>query len=359
MKTLLVSPELFRADGGIARIMRLYLKALCENAQPGDAIRSLALNDAPAADPRLARYATSSLKESFGCNGSKLNFIRRVLSLAGESDRVICGHLRQLPVLWGAQQLNRNLSYYLVAHGIEVWRPFPALETRALHGATRIFCVSDYTRRQLKRFCPTLDSARLVVLPNTLDPHFAHRDATSASPSPAGGPRILTVTRLSSADSYKGVDTLIEALPLVRRQHPAATLRIIGGGDDRPRLETLARDRGVASAVEFAGMVDDDALRAAYAACDLFALPSRREGFGLVFLEAMVHGKPCLGARAAGIPEVINDRVGVLAEYGNIPDIAAAVNDLVRHPRHSAAIREHAATFDFRAFSQRLNAALR
>jgi glycosyltransferase involved in cell wall biosynthesis len=211
----------------------------------------------------------------------------------------------------------------------------------------------------MRRFCPGLAPAQLVVLPNAFDPALSHSAAAPASQPAANGPRLLTVTRLSSADSYKGVDTLIEALPLVRRQHPGATLRIIGGGDDRPRLESLARDRGVAASVEFAGNVNDDALRAAYAACDIFALPSRREGFGLVFLEAMSHGKPCLGARAGGIPEVIDDRVGALAEYANIPDIAAAVSDLVRQPRDPAVVRAHAGSFAFPVFRQRLSAALR
>ncbi len=359
MKTLLLSPELFRAEGGIARIMRLYLKALSESTPPGDEVRSLSLNDPAWTDPRIARYATSGLKEWIGCEGRKPAFIRQALQWGARSDRAICGHLRQLPLLWLAQRFNRRLQYYLVAHGIEMWRPYSWLEVRALRGATRVLCVSDYTRRQVLRFCPTLDPARVVVVPNAIDPQIISPDTPVATPPVAPGPRLLAVSRLSFADSYKGIDTLIEALPLVRRQHPEATLRIVGGGDDRPRLEALARQCGVETAVEFAGIVSDDALRAEYAACDLFALPSRKEGFGLVFLEAMTHGKPCLGARAGGVPEVINDRVGVLAEYGNIPDIAAAVSDLVRHPRDPAAIRAHAESFGFLAFLRRLSAALR
>jgi phosphatidylinositol alpha-1,6-mannosyltransferase len=359
VKTLLLSPELFRADGGIARIMRLYLKALCESASPGDEVRSLTLNDAAESDPRLARYSTAALKEAIGCDGRKFSFARRALQFAATSDRAICGHLHQLPVLWLARLFNRRLQYSVVVHGIEVWRPYSAAETRALRGATRIFCVSEYTRRQLRRFCPTLDPTRLVVVPNSLDPHLFDAGGPVTTTARNYGPRLLTVSRLSFADSYKGIDTLIEALPMIRRHHPGTRLHVVGGGDDRARLEALAQRLGVALAVEFAGIVGDDALRAEYAACDLFALPSRKEGFGLVFLEAMTHGKPCVGARAGGIPEVVNDRVGALAEYGNIPDIAAAVSDLLRHPRDPAVVRDHAASFGFPAFQQRLGAALR
>jgi glycosyltransferase involved in cell wall biosynthesis len=72
----------------------------------------------------------------------------------------------------------------------------------------------------------------------------------------------------------------------------------------------------------------------------------------------MAYGKPCVAARAGGAPEVITPAVGALAEYGNISEIAAAVNDLVLHPRDPAAVRAHAASFAFPAFRRRLAAAL-
>jgi glycosyltransferase involved in cell wall biosynthesis len=357
MKTLLLSPELFLADGGIARIMRLYLKALCELAEPGDGVISLVLNDQAAPEARLPRYSTTALLGHHGCARRKLQFIREALRLAPQVNRLVCGHLHQLLIAWLAQRLNPPLEYYLVAHGIEVWRPYSPLETRAMLGARRLLCVSEYTRRQLLRFCARLDASRLVVVPNPLDPFF-ERAAPATAAATGSRLRLLTVARLASADTYKGVDTLIEALPLVRREFPGAELRIVGGGDDLPRLRALAGRLGVGEAVSFTGLIDDEALRGEYAACDLFALPSRKEGFGLVFLEAMTHGKPCLGARAGGVPEVLNDRVGALAEYGNIPSIAAAVSDLVRYPRDPALIRAQADAFAFPNFKRRLAAAL-
>ena len=359
MRTLLLSPELFLGEGGIARIMRCYLKALCENATTNDRIDALVLNDAPTTDPRLPRYSTPALGQVIGCGRRKFEFIQQVFHLTSGVDRVICGHLHQLPLLWASQCLRPGFRYYLVAHGIEVWRPYSLLETRALLGAHRIFCISEYTRRQLLRFCPTLDPARLLIVPNTLDPHLAlNTNTESVRQSPSAGPEILTVSRLTAADSYKGIDTLIEAMPVILRELPLAQLRIIGGGDDTARLHELAARLGVTASVHFTGLIDDESLRYEYAACDLFALPSRREGFGLVYLEAMAFEKSCLAARAGGAPEVVNDRVGALADYGNIPEIAAAVLDLVRHPRHAAAIRQHVESFAFPAFRTRLTTAL-
>lgn len=358
MKTVLLSPELFLAEGGIARIMRLYLKGLCENAAPGDTITSVVLNDSPADDPRLAQFSTAVLDRNIGCQRSKAACVRAVWQATRSADLIICGHLHQLTLVWFIRQLRPQLRCALVAHGIEVWRPYRPLERRALLATDRILCISDYTRRQLLRFEPRLDPARLLIVPNTMDPFFAPPADAPLPPPNLRGPRILTVARLTSHDTYKGVDTLIEALPLVRRTLPFAHLRIVGGGDDLPRLQLLAQRLGVAASCHFTGIVDDAALRAEYAACDLFALPSRKEGFGLVYLEAMIHGKACLGARAGGVPEVIDERVGALADYGNIPDIAAALVDLVRHPRDSAAIRRQAESFAYPAFRARLAAAL-
>ncbi|MBA4138084.1 MAG: hypothetical protein C0518_12275 [Opitutus sp.] len=360
MKTLLLSPELFLGEGGIARIMRLYLKALCELAAPGDEVASIVLNDAAEPDLRLNRYSTAALRASIGCARRKGRFARATLAATTPRSRIVCGHLHQLPVAWLAAKTHRQVDYFLVAHGIEVWRPYTTLETIALRGARRILCVSEYTRRQMLRFCPTLEPARLVVVPNTLDPFFAPAasDAYPAAGARLDGPRILTVGRLASTDTYKGFDTIIEAMPQLRRRHPRAELRIVGGGDDTPRLQALVARLGLTEAVTFTGILDDAALAREYQTCDVFALPSRKEGFGLVYLEAMTYGKACLGARAGGAPEVIDGQVGALAEYGNIPEIAAALNDLVLHPRDPAAIQQHAAAFAFPIFQQRLAAAL-
>ena len=359
MKFLLLSPELFLADGGIARIMRLYLKALCEICGPDGRVDSLVLNDQPGRDPRLARYSTPSLREQVGCQRRKLRFFLQAIRLTRRTDKVVCAHLHLLVIARLAKIFNPQLEYYLIAHGIEVWRPYSLAERWALRGARRILCISEYTRRQMLRFYPVLPPATLVVVPNTLDPYLSSGVVPPSSGAVAEGrPRILMVGRLSSTDIYKGYDTLIEAMPLVLRDFPHARLRIVGGGDDAPRLQALAAQLGVAAAVVFTGIISDEALRAEYTACDLFALPSRKEGFGLVFLEAMIFGKPCIGARAGGTPEVINDAVGQLVEYGHIPDLAAAVADLVRHPRDSEVVRRHASAFAFPAFTRLLAAAL-
>lgn len=352
MRTLLLAPELFTTDSGIPRCLRLYLKALCELPGGGRCVRFVSLNDTAADTAALRPHIDTGLLDRWRtCARSKTDFIRSTLRLSAGIELIVCGHVAQLPVAWLAALLRPGLRYALVAHGIEVWRPFGFLERLALKGAWRVFCVSDFTRREILAHI-SLPAGRALVVPNALDPSLEAPAAPAAAPGPA--PVILAVSRLYSADNYKGVDHLVEAMPAILASHPSAVLRVVGRGDDRGRLEKLALDRGVAAAVEFAGFLDDSRLRDEFSRCTVFALPSQKEGFGLVYLEAMTHGKPCIAAKAGGAPEVITPGSGLLVPYGDVAALAAACVKAISVPWDADIIRACARRFSYQEFSQRL-----
>ncbi|HTJ78555.1 MAG TPA: glycosyltransferase family 4 protein [Rariglobus sp.] len=351
MKTLLLAPELFMTDSGIPRMLRLYLKALCDLSGEKDRVRFVALNDANIDSSDLRPYSGHALAEWTACNRSKKEFINDALRLSRGVRLIICGHVAQLPVAWFASLLRPGLRYMLVAHGIEVWRPFTFWERRALKGAHRILCVSEFTRRELLKNI-RLDDRRLVVLLNALDPRLEPgKDATAISTSQ---PVILTVSRLSPGDSYKGIDHLIEAMPAILAAAPGTKLRVIGRGDDAHRLQDLAREHKLGAAVEFAGFVSDDQLRHEFARCTLFALPSQKEGFGLVYLEAMASGKPCLAADSGGAPEVVTPDCGGLVPYGDVPAIASACLHMLAKNWNIEKIQACAREFSYPRFQGRL-----
>jgi glycosyltransferase involved in cell wall biosynthesis len=352
--TLLLAPEIFSSEGGIPRILRTYLKALCDLAEPNGSVRLLALNDTAIHAEDLQRHGNARLVSSGACGRKKIKFIRETLRLARGCDTLVCGHVFMLPAAWLAKRFYPRLKYYLVAHGIEVWQPFSRAERVALRGAEKIFCVSDYTRGELFRHC-SLPEGRAVVLHNALDPSFA---IAPGEPLSACDPVILAVTRLTYADRYKGVEHLIKALPAIRAAIPAARLRLIGRGDDIPRLQALAASLDVSNAVQFLGYVNDQRLTEELRTCRLFALPSRKEGFGLVYLEAMAHSRPCLAARAGGAPEVITADTGVLVEYGDIQAIAHAAIAALQRDWSEDAILAHAQCFAYPSFLEKLAAEL-
>jgi len=351
MKFLLLAPELFTTDSGIPRCLRLYLKALCDIAAEQGRVRFVTLNDANIDSADLKPYTGPSLAEWAACNRDKKAFFNEVLQLGQDTRFIICGHVAQLPVAWIASWFRPGLRYMLVAHGIEVWRPFKLLERLALRRAHRILCVSEFTRREILKHIK-LDETRLVVLPNALDPLLeTGADAASIGTSQ---PVILTVSRLSSSDRYKGIDHLIEAMPAILKSAPGTKLRVIGRGDDAHRLQNLAREHDLGTAVEFAGFVGDAQLRHEFARCTLFALPSQKEGFGLVYLEAMASGKPCLAANEGGAPEIITPVSGRIVPYGDVPAIAATCVDMLAKTWDAREILARAMEFSYPRFRDRL-----
>jgi phosphatidyl-myo-inositol dimannoside synthase len=351
---LLLAPELFTSEGGITRILRLYLKAICENAGKDDNVRFLSLNDRMVDSGDVRRFANERLVGWEVSGRNKMRFVIGAFKMGFSSDRIICGHIGQLPVAWAISKVRPRTTYYLVAHGIEVWRPFSMVERWALRGAKCVFCVSDYTRRQVLQHCP-LPEGRTAVLYNALDPAMG---AKAPLPPDANSFGILAISRLSLSDSYKGIAHMIAAMPMIREALPTARLRIVGRGDGLESLQKTAQKLNMSGAVEFAGYRNDSELAEEFAKCRIFALPSHAEGFGLVYLEAMANGRPCLGANSGGVPEVISEDSGVLVEYGDVPGIASAMVAALRRTWNVDALVGRAQTFSFARFKERLRALL-
>jgi len=119
---------------------------------------------------------------------------------------------------------------------------------------------------------------------------------------------------------------------------PDVTYLCAGSGPYEETLRSLAAEHGVSDHVVFAGQVADEDKYAYYDACDLFVMPSRRdgqtvEGFGLSFLEAWHASKPVLGGRHGGVLELVEDGVdGVLVEPEEVSTVASAIVSLARDP---------------------------
>jgi glycosyltransferase involved in cell wall biosynthesis len=352
MKAVLLAPEFAATDGGIQRILRLYLRALA--ADPAHhSLALVALNDTPADLQRIPLFSAPALDAkplvTTGCSRSKFAFLRATVRACFGADRIVCGHLGQLPV--AALSLLPGARLALVAHGIEVWQSPSLLQRLALRRCDRVFCVSRYTRDRLAVLMPWL-TPRLRVVPNALDPDLLDRPVPA--PPPVGlPPVILCVGRLCAADAYKGYDQLLRAFALLPvsafRSEPdlVPRLRFVGDGDDRSRLEALASELNVAHRVEFSGRLDDAELRRAFADCTCFALPSTGEGFGLVYLEAMAAGRPCVGLTATAVPELITPDVGVLAPPDDPAALAAALTECIAHFWDPATLRRSALRFSY------------
>lgn len=331
--------------GGIAAVSRMTWRVLSDRWPDSTLIT---LVDA-AAGPGVPRPGLAS----------RLRFGAGVLrsQLPGGSGWVFFNHL----ALARAQQfvpksIRRPTVVFL--HGIEAWRPLPAGTRQMLDDAVLRIANSRHTAELASQANPGLGPVE--ICPLALERDVDEMDQKDEVPGRAGAPTVLMLGRMLAAERYKGHDQMLEAWPAVGVKLPTARLVIAGDGDDRPRLEAKARALGVGDRVEFTGFVPDSARDALYRRAQLFAMPSQGEGFGLVYLEAMAHGLPCLGSTQDAAREVIADGVtGYLMNQTDIGGLSSRVVELLTdEPRRrvmgEAGRTRVASRFTYRHFASRL-----
>jgi phosphatidylinositol alpha-1,6-mannosyltransferase len=312
--------------------------------------------------PRAGRVGASSLKiASHAPRRSRSSYSAQALALAAglRFDLVFCGHLFHAPLAAMICRLT-GAKLWLQAHGVEVWARPGRLIRAAVARADLVTAVSRYTRRRLLGWS-NIDPARARVLPNSVRPMFSPggRDENLLDRYGLGSAKlILTVSRLETADAYKGHYRVLEALPAILKEEPDARFAIVGDGGGRAALESKARALRLQHAVRFLGRVDDAALLALYRSADLFLMPSAKEGFGIVFLEAAACGLPVIAGRGDGsVDALVDGALGALVDPNSSAEIASAALAALRAPRRPDP--EAIMRFDFNNFSAHVDALLR
>jgi glycosyltransferase involved in cell wall biosynthesis len=272
-------------------------------------------------------------------------FLVLARALRERPDLIITTHLNFAPFARFVRKLAK-IPYWVVLHGYESWDIQRPSQQRAVAEADLLLPVSNFTRdRVIKNYSVSAEKVR--VLPNTFEParfnpgpkpdHLLRRHGLTLDDRV-----ILTVGRLSGAERYKGHDRVIRALPLIRAQVSNAKYLVVGSGDDQERLQGIANEASVADSVIFAGRVSHEELPDYYRLCDLYAMPSTGEGFGIVFLEALACGKPVLAGNRDGAVDALNGgKFGVLVDPDDQQALAEAAIALLLQ-RHSHSLANHA-----------------
>ena len=225
-----------------------------------------------------------------------------------------------LPGGWLASSLRRPCV--VTSHGSDVRllersRALRALGRRVYASASVVTAVSEFLTRDIMRLIG--DLARVEVTPMPVDVTLFESGRAVAKATP---PRLLYAGNLVTS---KGVDLLVTAFARLRQQGVPCTLKILGEGPDRPRLQGIARTLGVGGEIEWSDFVPQERMPAEYGASTVTVLPTRgrAEGLGLTLVEALCAGSAVVGTPAGGIPEVIEDgRTGLLAADGDPEDLA-------------------------------------
>jgi phosphatidylinositol alpha-1,6-mannosyltransferase len=245
-------------------------------------------------------------------------------------------------------------------HGIEAWRPLPHADARALREAALLVANSRYTARRVNE-THTLEKP-IEVCPLALAPTSAQPDAQRVTywRQQIGARAVITVARMAAGERYKGHDQLLEAWPDVKACVSGSRLIFAGGGDDLPRLQSKAASLGLGGDVIFTGFLTGPELDALYAAAAVFAMPSREEGFGLAYLEAMSHGLPCIGSIHDASGEVLADAVsGCLVDQSDLAALADRLiqllnDEALRRSMGSEGRRRARLCFSYEQFRHRL-----
>ncbi|MGL5080763.1 MAG: glycosyltransferase [Microcoleaceae cyanobacterium] len=262
--------------------------------------------------------------------------------LLEQPNLIISAHLNFLVAAYWLKCFT-GIPYWAIAYGMEAWDIQQSSLRTALHHADQIICIGNYTRSRLIKE-QNLDEKKLSILPCTFD---SSRFQISNKPDylltryhlKSDQPIILTVNRLVSGESYRGYDKILEALPLIRQVIPNIHYIIVGKGDDRPRLEQFIAERHLQDHVTLTGFIPDLELSDHYNLCDVFAMPSKLEGFGIVYLEALACGKPVLGGNQDGAVDALCEgELGALINPEDVEDIAKTLIQILKHQYSNALI---------------------
>jgi len=323
MRILVLCTDAYGGHGGIALYTRDLLEALASHRDVDEVV----------AVPRLIHREPEAIppKVTFIASAARggASYVRALARAGTKFDLVVCAHINLLPV---ARLLRCRTA--LMIYGIEAWKRPRAASARLVGNVDAVVSISDIT---LQRFVAWSEfDGRTFLLPNAI-----HLDRYAMRPRnpelvarwDLDGRRVLlTLGRIVAAERYKGFDEVIEVMPDLVRDHADLAYVIAGSGSDVARLSAKAQKLGVADRVVFTGMVDEREKTDIYNLADVFVMPSRGEGFGFVFLEALACGVPVIASRCDGGREAVRyGDLGLLVDPSNPAEVRTAIDDVLAH----------------------------
>ena len=351
----------FSFTGGIEKFNRSFLKALHE----------LSVDDLIDADA-FSSYDHQPDEKYFprlrfkGFYGNRGFFVLYAIIKALRYNTVIIGHINLSLIGYIIKKIKPSVRIILITHGIEVWREQTGSKKKLLLLADNIVSVSNFTKQQLLQYNLGLDEQKIKIFPNTIDPYFK-LPTLFTKPNyllnryniPANKKVLLTVTRMAYSEKYKGYDDVIEALSLLKNNRNDFVYLICGKAEsqEQERIEAIINQHQMWDCVKLIGYVNDNELNDHYLLSDVFIMPSKKEGFGIVFIEALACGRPVIaGNKDGSIDALQNGKLGRLVDPDNINELEKAIADTLalQHINSFTLQQEVLRAFDFKQYKTRL-----
>lgn len=356
---IVIVPELYRNMGGVQMYSRHMIEAL--DTLFGRPIPVISRND------RRRDCPTAFLQDrrfkGYGNWSAKIRRLGVVGSCATSSTPAFISTHPHFAT-WLRYQRNMTKQPFLsVAHGIDVWNIAGSRIAKGLQGANVILPVSQYTedklRGEIKANLPPTQ-----ILTNTFDdkqfypaaPVLEWRERLRVDLSTKV---LLSICRLDRSETEKGYDKILDIMPELLATHPDVVWVLGGRGNDLDRVKVKAEKLGVSNACRFPGFIPDEELADLYRSSDLFVLPSKKEGFGIVFLEAAACGLPVIAGNLDGsVDALAHGELGLLIDPDSREELLRAITHTLEQNNVEPTLLHRACVEKFgkEAFRNRLRA---
>lgn len=260
------------------------------------------------------------------------------------NSNILIGQILPLGTIAYFRYLIKPYKYSVFLHGMDFTFALKKsrkkyLTSLILNKAHKIICANSYVAKLVINFQATLKDKIIIVNPGINETSLNHLESDAVllkeKYHAQGKVVLLSLGRLVKR---KGVDMVIESLASLDKSAQEKICYIVAGvGNDSDYLKNLAQEKNVA--VNFTGEISEQEKWSLLDLCDIFIMPAREingdfEGFGIVYLEAGICGKPVIAGNSGGVPDAVtHENTGLLVNPENIEEITKAINDLVNNPQ--------------------------
>ncbi len=358
---LFLTLKVFSSTGGIEKVCRIAGKAMYENCiRFNKRLKIFSMHDNFASSHDNVYFPMDIFS---GFNAQKINFMWHAVKHGRNSKVIILSHINLLLAAWLTKKINPSVKIILFAHGIEVWPKLSNAKRKMLDCCTEIVSVSDYTRKKIIEV-HGVDPLKCTVMNNCLDPFLPLSKNVGINLAlkekygfHSTNKILFTLSRLSAKERYKGYDKVMEAM--VQINDNEVRYLIAGSYDEEEKafIDTLIIKLKLEGRVVLTGFISEEDVASYFAMSDCYVMPSVKEGFGIVFIEAMYYGIPVIAGNADGsVDALINGRLGLLVDPSSIIEIRNAIqNILTNKGKYLPDKKILMENFSYDSYKQKLN----
>ncbi len=362
IEVMFLTLKVFSATGGIERVCRIAGKAMFENCTRfNKRLKIYSMHDSQASATDNVYFPTEIFT---GFNANKLSFMWTVLRQGYKSKIIVLSHINLLVVAWIIKKIKPSVKIVLIAHGIEVWEPMNRQRRKMLECCDEIVSVSKFTREKMLSV-HGLDPLKCTVINNCLDPYLPLPKNVTGSEAlrkrygfKESDKVLFALTRLAAKERYKGYDKVMKAMVML--DQPDIKYIIAGSYDatEKKYIDGLVKELNLEGRVLLPGFIKEEEVAPHFTMSDCYVMPSIKEGFGIVFIEAMYYNLPVIAGNADGSVDALqNGELGILVNPENVEEIKNAIQKVILNKHQFLPDQKVlAAHFSYESYKIKMNA---